>query len=93
MCIQCETVDNSLVACKTRVSPLKRLTILHLELMGALILSRLMSSFIASLSQNFSAFYWTDSMTTLHWIKTMKPWKQYINHRVVEIHNLSDPEK
>ena len=85
-------VGVSLVACKTRVSPLKKLTIPRLELMGALILSRLMANVITSLSQNLPTFYWTDSMTALHWIRTPKPWKQYINHRVVEIRNLSDHE-
>ena len=83
------TMEISLVACKTRVSPL---TIPRLELMGALILSRLMASIVTSLCQNFPTYYWTDSMTALHWIRTSKPWKQYINHRVVEIHNLSDCE-
>ena len=78
-------MEVSLVACKTRVSPVKKLTIPRLELMGALILSRLMVSIIASLSQSLPTYYWTDSMTALHWIRTMKPWKQYINHRVVEI--------
>ena len=48
-----------------------------------------MASIVTSLHQNFP---WTDSMTALHWIRTLKPWKQYINHQVVEIHNLSDCE-
>ena len=81
------------MACETRVSPLKRLTILRLELMGAAILSRLMANIVTSLSENFIPFYWTDSMTALHWIRTVKPWKQYLNHRVVKKRNLSDHEK
>ena len=81
------------MACKTCVSPLKRLAIPRLELMGAVILSHLMVSIVTSLSENFITFYWIDSMTALHRIQTVKPWKQYINHHVVEICNLSDHEK
>ena len=32
---------------------------------------------------------WTDSMTTLCWIKNERVWKQYVRHRVDEIRNLS----
>lgn len=60
------TVDVSLVACKTRVSPLKKLTIPRLELMGAVILSRLMSSIVSSLPETNATFFWSDSMTALH---------------------------
>ena len=73
------------MACKTHVSPLKNLTIPRLEFIGAVVLNCLMASIVTSLCENYIAFYWTDSMTALHWIQTVKPWKQYINLRVVEI--------
>jgi len=40
-----------------------------------------------------SMYYWTNSYTTLCWIKNNHNWKQYIQHRVNEIHNLSDREQ
>ena len=69
----------SLVASKTRVAPTKKQTIPHLELLGAVILSHLMSSVTTSLSNPIPTFFCTDSMATLHWIRAIKPWKQYIS--------------
>ena len=37
-------------------------------------------------------FYWVDSMTTLHWIRNDRNWKQYVQHRVNEIRDLSSVE-
>ena len=65
----------------------------RLELLGAVILSRLMRNVISSLSKPISTFYWTDSMAILHWIRTIKPWNQYVNHRVSEICSLSNREQ
>ena len=86
-------VEVALVASKTRVSPMKKQSIPRLELLGAVILSRLMRNVTSSLSKPISTFYWTDSMATLHWIRTIKPWKQYVNHRVSEICSLSNREQ
>ena len=74
------SIKVSLVASKTRVAPTKKQTIPRLELLGAVILSRLMNNVIASLPGPMSTFYWTDSMATLHWIRVVKPWKQYVSH-------------
>ena len=38
-------------------------------------------------------FYWIDSITALYWIKNVKKWKQYVEHRVREIRQLSDKEQ
>ena len=87
------TVEVALVASKTRVSPIKKQSIPRLELLGAVILGRLMKNVISSLPKPVPTFYWTDSMATLHWIRTIKPWKQYVSHRVFEIHSLSNREQ
>lgn len=87
------SVKVSLVAPKTRVAPTKKQTIPHLELLVAVILSRLMNSIIVSLPGSISAFCWTDSMATLHWIRVVKPWKQYVAHRVAEICRLTKREQ
>ena len=81
------------MALKTCVAPTKKQTIPRLELLGAVILSRLMKNVIASLPTPVSTFYWTDSMATLHWIRTVKPWKQYVAHRVTEIRQLTKQEE
>ena len=82
-----------MVAAKTRVSPIKKQSIPRLELLGAVILGRLMKNVISSLPRPLPTFYWTDSMATLHWIRTIKPWKQYVSHRVFEINSLSNREQ
>ena len=38
------------------------------------------------------SFYWVDSYTTLCWIKNVRPWKQYVQQRIVEIRKLSNKE-
>ena len=80
--------DVRLVASKTRVAPLKRQTIPRLELLGALILARLVNR-LDLIEGNVKAVYWTDSTTALCWIKNEKPWKQYVQHRVDKIRKLT----
>lgn len=85
-------VETTLMCSKSRVAPLKLQTIPRLELLGALILARLMSTVQEALSQitSIDAVYcWTDSTATLCWIQNEKSWKQYITHRVDEIHKLT----
>ena len=84
-------IDVRLVASKTRVAPLKRQTIPRLELLGALILARLMNS-LNMTGSNVKTICWTDSMTTLCWIKNERTWKQYVQHRVEEIRNLTSKD-
>ena len=76
-----------LVTSKTRVAPLKRQTIPHLELLGALILAQLINSLDLT-EGNVKTFYWTDSTTALCWIRNEKPWKQYVQ-RVDKIRRLT----
>ncbi|XP_024890766.1 uncharacterized protein LOC112466730 [Temnothorax curvispinosus] len=69
----------SLVCSKTKVAPLKRLTIPRLELTAALLLSRLMQYVQATLKLNVTATHlWTDSVVTLTWIKShASRWKDF----------------
>ena len=85
-------VKTVLVASKTRVAPVKGQSIPRMELLGAVTLSRLMATILASLPEPVPALYWTDSTATLHWIINERPWRQYIEHRVTEIRRLSDSQ-
>ena len=85
-------VKTVLIASKTRVPPVKKQSIPRLELLGAVTLSQLMATIMASLPEPVPTFYWTDSTATLHWISNQKPWRQYIEHRVSEIRRLSDSQ-
>ena len=46
-----------------------------------------------SLPKENEKIYWTDSKTVFCWIANEKPWKQYVNHRVAEIRQLTTKEK
>jgi hypothetical protein len=85
-------VDVKLMASKTRVAPVKKQTIPRLELIGATLLAKLVSSVLSTLEWNVEIFYWVDSMTTLHWIRNDRTWKQFVQHRVNEIRSLSPVE-
>ncbi|GBM59031.1 hypothetical protein AVEN_7414-1 [Araneus ventricosus] len=78
------------VAAKTRVAPLKQLTIPRLELCSALSLAQLYQSVISSISVLIhSTFLWSDSQIALSWISS-PPSKgnQFVTHRVNQIHSL-----
>ncbi|CAD6210186.1 GSCOCG00010884001-RA-CDS [Cotesia congregata] len=78
----------TLVCSKTKVAPIKRLTIPRLELSAAVLLSKLMRHVQLTLElQDIPVFLWTDSSITLAWVKSnpMK-WKEYVGNRVAAIH-------
>ena len=78
---------------KTRVAPLKELSIPRLELMAAFILVKLMVNVEGALASQQSvkrSKLWLDSQTALFWIMNRGEWKQFVKHRVNEILKLSD---
>ena len=85
-----------LVASKTRVAPLKELSIPRLELMSARILAQLMNTVRSALQSQLKingVRFWLDSKTALSWIQNKGEWKQFVRHRVNEILRLTNKEE
>ncbi|KRY07195.1 hypothetical protein T12_10619, partial [Trichinella patagoniensis] len=76
-----------LVMSKTRIAPVKRVTLPRLELMAALITARLISFVKTSLEIKFSKVVcWTDSQIALRWIQgDSYRWKPFVGNRVESI--------
>ena len=87
----CQNQEVSLVMSKCRVAPIKTVTLPRLELMAAVMATRLVQ-FVKSaihLQPDDSSSHihmWTDSQIVLHWIyKSHNHSKPFISHRVTEI--------
>lgn len=97
-CIYLRTIDKyknvscHLLCSRSRVAPLKRLSIPRLELCGALLLARLMNKItkIANIKFN-NIMYWTDSTIVLAWIRSeSRNFKTFVGNRISEIQDLSN---
>ena len=84
------TITVSLVTAKTRVGPVKKLTIPRMELNGALLLARLLKMAAEDLEILLPSIYaWSDSTIALGWISNVhSKWKVYVSNRVKEIQEM-----
>ena len=87
---------SNIIASKTKVTPLKRLSIPRLELLACLLLVNLMETVCSALKEVFviaEKYFWTDSEISLAWIKnSSKEWKSWVEHRVNKIRDLSNKD-
>lgn len=95
MCESFGAVGVTLLTSKTRVAPLKKLTIPRLELMSGRVLARLMDTVKNVLFEEVhitGTRQWLDSKTALWWINNKGEWKQFVRQRINEILRLTRKE-
>jgi hypothetical protein len=90
-----DRVTTALVAAKSKVAPLKQLSIPRLELQGALLGTRLAASLTRGHRRTISrTVFWSDSKTVLCWLRSDKGrFKQFVSFRVGEILESTDPSQ
>jgi len=76
----------SFMLAKTRVAPLKQFSLPHLELLAALVATRLTQFVVTHLPlQSPSIFMWSDSQIVLHCIDSTKQLPTFVRNCVAEI--------
>nr|XP_015904720.2 uncharacterized protein LOC107437295 [Parasteatoda tepidariorum] len=89
-----DEIKVQLLQAKSRVSPLRKITIPRLELLACYIGAKLSEFVTKSLTLEINeTYYWTDSTTALFWIKNNDlPWGTFVCNRVKKIRECSDPK-
>nr|XP_054757350.1 uncharacterized protein LOC129263465 [Lytechinus pictus] len=85
--------ETRFVASKSKVAPLKTLTIPRLELQAAVLAARLYKSITEEMRLEVEkVMLFTNSMITLQWIKSSaRIYKPFVSSRIGEIQTLTDP--
>ena len=79
-----------LIASKTKLSPIKQISIPRLELCAAHLLARLVASITPTYAHlNPRYILWSDSEIVLAWLhSTPKKWSSFVGNRITHIHEL-----
>lgn len=85
--------DARLLCAKSRIAPLKNLSVPRLELCAALLLAQVMHKVLESVDVKFTrTYYWSDSTITFSWIRSVpRRWSTFVANRVSAIQDISDP--
>ncbi|GFT94671.1 uncharacterized protein TNCV_1990921 [Trichonephila clavipes] len=80
-------IKDQLLVSKTKLAPVKQVSIPRLELCGAHLLSKLFKSVLRTLKYyTFDVFAWTDSKIVLSWLSGHpRKWKTFVANRTSEI--------
>ncbi|XP_045446878.1 uncharacterized protein LOC123655084 [Melitaea cinxia] len=86
------TTQVRLLCSKTRVAPIKTVTIPRLELCGALVAAKLLEKVLKTTRLHIdSCFLWTDSSVVLGWLKTPpNKLKPFVKNRVADIQEITN---
>lgn len=86
------TTTTNLITARSKIAPVKRITIPRLELMAALLGAQL-AKFVRATYQmpNVAATFWTDSTIVIHWLRRdPAACKPFIANRIMDIRDASE---
>ncbi|GFU49696.1 uncharacterized protein K02A2.6 [Nephila pilipes] len=87
------SVTVQLLQARSRIAPMKTITIPRLELMAAVIGARLSSSMKQALKLPYiKTYFWTNSSTVFTWITRREQWSVFVANRISEIRKLTSSE-
>ncbi|XP_076301926.1 uncharacterized protein LOC143220071 [Lasioglossum baleicum] len=84
------SISTQLIQAKSKVAPIKTLSIPRLELSAAHLLAKLVHNVLPLFDdRGIDIYLWTDSLDVLHWLKEHpSKWPTFVANRCADIHNL-----